>query len=355
MRSQSSIEFLTTYSFLILILSIAVSVILFIATAPTLTIPSQCSSFTGPTCNLAQIYTNQSLSYSMTTLSFTNSQSVPVNIISISVTIKASPYTGYCTPTFLYPGEQTTCVAQTGGTLSVSSLIQGYYQLNAQYCNSGVLYLSRANCTYETIAYSGAFGSMPQRSRSAVFSVVAAQSPNALHFLSYAVIKPPANAPVLPNNFSILQDGDWVSMISSGTIGYAFATNTPMLGTKYFGYTTQSYPSSLYWLNSNSVACSLPYNSLISIASTTLYFSSPASSTLNIKTSGEMEVFYKGPLPGSTWQSAFLGGNWLNQIQTLASNTATISFSKGLYSIAVMWSNPCGGGGQVFKLSGIPS
>ena len=106
MRSQSSLEFLATYSFLFLILGVVVSVILLLSGAPATSVQSQCSAFAGPTCNLVQIYTNQTAGYTTVTFSLTNSQAVPINVTNTIVTVKSNSYTGACTPNFLYPGEQ---------------------------------------------------------------------------------------------------------------------------------------------------------------------------------------------------------------------------------------------------------
>ena len=65
MKAQSSIEFLTTYSFLFLLLGIAVSIILFLSSAPVVSVPSQCTSFAGPTCNFVQLYSNASAAMSL--------------------------------------------------------------------------------------------------------------------------------------------------------------------------------------------------------------------------------------------------------------------------------------------------
>jgi hypothetical protein len=350
MRSQSSLEFLATYSFLFLILGVVVSVILLLSGAPATSVQSQCSAFAGPTCNLVQIYTNQTAGYTTVTFSLTNSQAVPINVTNTIVTVKSNSYTGACTPNFLYPGEQSTCTTSTGGPISPTTLVQGFYLLNAQFCNSGVANLSSGNCKFEDVQYSGSFASTPSRKRVIIFSVVALQAPSNLQLLPFSKIQV---IPTQPNNFTLMQNGAWASNVTNGNIVFAYATNAPMLGSSYYGVKTGQYPSFLSSLQNANVACSSPYNSMLSIASTTLYVSGTATPTVNIEAAGAMEVFYRVAAIGTVWQNVFAGSAWKSQTSTGYTNT--ISVSKNLYNVQVWWMNPCSNGGQVLQMTNIPS
>jgi hypothetical protein len=343
-----------------MILGIAVTVIFFMATAPTFTLPSQCSAFAGPTCNLVQIYTNRTVNYTLITLSLTNSQSVPINITNTIVTLRNGKAMGSCTPSFMYPGEETTCVARSLGSMSLTNIAQGLYQLNAKYCNSGVFNLSNVNCTFENVVYSGSFLTVPQKNKVVVFSVAALQSPLTSNLLPFSAI---SAAPIQPNNYTALQNSDWVSNITTdGTLAYAFSTNILAFGGPYLGYKTQLYPSTLSSLSNNNIninsngACSgsPPYNSMLSIASTTLWLNSSATSSLRIETGDAMEVFYRLAGPGNAWSNAFTGSAWKSQNPTVY-GPKSIGFIQGLYNIEILWSNSCGGGAQVLKISGLPS
>lgn len=359
MRSQSSIEFLSTYSFLFLLMGVVISVIIFVTNSPSTIIPSQCSALGGPVCNFVQIYTNQSADYSLITFSLTNSQSVPINVTNTIVTVKSSTYTGACTPSFLYPGQSSTCAAQIGAAASTTSLVQGFYQLNAAFCNSGAGSLSSyAACNFELVQYGGAFVTTPSVLRSMVFSVAALQGPSNLQLLPFSSI---SASPTQPSNFTLMQNGGWTSNITSGTLAYAFAGKGAMLGSSYLGYKTLPYPSSLSTLSNPDIACSSPFNSILSIASTTLYISSAASAPLTIETGGGMNVFYRVAQPGTAWQNSPGSGAWTsgqlsgNQVATTFPAN-TLSLSKGLYNLEVWWTNPCGsGGGQVFTLGSLPN
>ncbi len=358
MRLQSSVEFLTTYSFLFIILGVVMAVLIFVVSAPASTIPSQCSSFGGPNCNYIQVYTNETYGYSLITFSIVNSQPSPINVTNTIVTVKNSNYVGACTPSFLDPGEYSTCSVEFNTFSPTTQLMQGFYQLNAQFCNSGVSSLSQTQCNYELVQYSGSFVTMPSRFKSIVFSVAALQSPGNLQLLPFTSI---SAYPIQPSNFTLMQNGGWSANITSGTLAYAFAGQGAMLGNSYLGYKTLPYPTSLSMLSNPNIACVAPYNSVLSIASTTLYVSAAASAPLTVETGGGIEFFYKVAQPGTAWISVPGSAGWgaaqlsSNQVATpFPANTLTLS--KGLYNMEVWWTNPCGsGGGQVFTLGSLPS
>lgn len=344
MRSQSAIEFLSTYSFLFIILGIAMSMIMFLSLAPSLSLPSQCNAFSGPTCNFVALTTNSVAGYSLVTLSITNSQSVPINITSMNTTIKGAVSPGACTPTFLYPGQEATCVSPVNSIYSLSSLVEGYYVLNAQYCNSVVSSVSIANCNFETVYYSGSFSTEPTTITPIVFSVVASQSPKTSSLIPYSM-----SLITEPNTYTILQNGDWVANLTGYAIGYAFANKPTMIGQTYFTFNTGQFPQILSSLSNNNIACTSPYNSMFSIASTTLYVNPAMPLNVLVETAGAVAVFYREVQPGLPWYSVFGSGAWMSQGPTkYVSNT--INFNKDFYNIEVVWSNPCGSGGQIFEM-----
>ncbi len=352
MRSQSSIEFLSTYTFLFVLIGVVLSVILYITVAPSVSVPSQCAAFSGPTCSFIALYANSSAGYSSATFSIINSQSVPINITNTIVTIKGATGVGACTPSFLYPGQGSSCTTPLSVVLNAGYLVQGFYTLNAQYCNSGVHSISQLNCTYETVSYSGSFASTPLRTRRILFNVVISKGPSFVQLLPFNAI---STVPNQPSNYPILQNGFWIGNVSStGTIGYAFATAGPMLGMSYLGYKAVSFPQSVSSLNNAGVSCLPPFNSLLDIASTTLYISSATNSPVSIETSGAMEVFYKVAQTGTVWQNVFGGAGWSSQ-PPAQYGPNSILLSKGLYNVEVVWSNPCGSAGQVLTLGSIPN
>jgi len=269
----------------------------------------------------------------------------------MSTVVKNFVSAGACTPSLLYPGQQATCVSNVSKSYQTGTFLPGFYTVNAQYCNSGIGAVSSGNCAYEKVVYGGSFSSTTSASRAIVFSVLSAQGPSDLQLLSYNAIK---NLPMRPNNFTILQSGDWVGNVTGGVTAYALASNGAMLGLPYFGYLTKLFPQTASSLRNGGVACANPYNSLLSIASTTLYLSSAVTSSVSIEAGGAMEVFYKLAQTGTVWQSTFGGSAWKSQGAT-AYGPTSITLNKGIYNIEVVWSNPCGAGGQVLKMTNIPN
>ena len=348
MRSQSSIEFLTTYGFLFLILAIVFSVLFFVAKAPTTSIQTSCTAFAGPTCNFADLYSNANSGYSVLTAVLANSQPVPINITGFSVIINSNTFTGNCTPTFLYPGQLATCAADNNVAYTGTGPIDGFYTLPALYCNSGSGSVSQANCTYEKVTYSGSFVARATSADSLIFSVAALQGPASQSLLPFSFI---ASNPHLPPNYTITQNGDWVANVTGGTAAYAFTT-TGAWGTSYLGYKPLPFPGSVSSLRSSEVACGAPYNSTLSVASTTMYISSADTANVAIETDDAMDVFYKVAQPGTVWQNVFGGAAWHGQGATQYGPNS-ISLSPGLYNVEVWWSNTCGGGGQTFVFSNL--
>lgn len=365
MRAQSSIEFLTTYSFLFLILGVVVSVLIFLAMGTTTSVPQQCTSYGGPNCNFVSMYTSKG-GYSLVTLSITNSQSVPINVTGMTATVKNANYAGSCTPSFLYPGQEATCVSSVNIGYSPGVTVQGFYSLNAMFCNSGVAALQKANCTFDANfpgrAYGGSFTTTPLSTKQISFSVIASQTPPSLtsNLISYnsllLKVTSPNSLPLQPNNYTVLQNGDFVANSTSGGVAfYSFATQgSPMLGVTYFFHTpTSLFPASISSLNNGGVSCGAnpPFNSVLGIASTTIYLSSSNSIKFDVETDGATEIFYRQVQPGVLWQSVFGGTAWKQQAATLYTNTVTLN--QGLNDISVVWSNPCGSGGQALRISGL--
>jgi hypothetical protein len=346
MRSQSSLEFLTTYSFLFIILGIVMSIIVFLSMAPGTFLPSQCNAFSGPTCNFVALTSNSAAGYSLVTISVTNSQSVPINITSMNTTIKSALSPGACTPTFLYPGEEATCVSPVNSIYGLTSLVEGYYTLNAQYCNSGISSLSGGNCIFEKVVYSGSFSIEPTTITPVVFSVVASQGPMTLNLIPYSM-----NLITEPNNYTILQNGEWVGNATKYAIGYAYANKATMIGQKYFTYNTIQFPQIFSSLSNNNIACSYPYNSILSIASTTLYVNSAVTLNVLVEDSGAIGVFYREVQPGDAWTSLYGASAWKPQ-SLVKYGPTSISLNKDFYNIEVVWSDSCGSGGQAFEIGG---
>ena len=344
MKGQSAIEFLTTYGFVFIILGIVISVLFYFAAVPKASLPMQCSSFGGPNCNFVQYYTNSTDNYGYVLMSITNSQSAPINISNITVTVRNSKSIGVCSPSFLYPGGETTCLALFSSPSAAQTLVQGFYSINSKYCNNGLNSIgSGANCT-ETANYGGAFTTTASTSKVYVFSAVAMQGPPVQQLPPYS------SSPILPQGWTIMQNGDWVA---NSTFSYSYGTaGSSYIGTTYLGVKTTVFPASVSALGNGNIACSAPYNSMASTAYTLFYVPAATNAVFKIETTGAMAVYYKGPnVPSWTPVPGIGSSAWKSQSATeYTSNTVSLT-AAGIYYLATMWANGCGSGMQALNVS----
>ena len=356
MKAQSAIEFLTTYGFLFAIIGVTLSFIAFLASSAASSVPSQCSSYAGPSCNFVSFYSNTVSTYSVVTLSITNTQSVPINITDIAVTVRGTTFAGACAPQLVYPGQQATCVAANALAPSIGSTVQGLYSIDAKYCNLGLSAVSKGNCAvpsaanYATVSYGGSFTTGAVQQQIALFSVAAAVGPSNFNGLSYNSFLR-NNGPLIPLNYTIMQNGDWVTNVNSGNTVYAFSSSNSFVNT-ILGVAPGSFPQSVYTtLGTNNVACPSPFNSVLSLASTVIYLrGSTATANVVVITDNAIAVFIK-PAPASntiTWNSVFGSNEWgPNLPVTQASNTFSLN-GGSIYYLEVLWENTCGPGVQEF-------
>ncbi|MDE1845663.1 MAG: hypothetical protein KGH53_00040 [Candidatus Micrarchaeota archaeon] len=345
MKLQSSIEFLTTYSFLFLLIGIIISFLFFFATAPRSVIPGQCTSLTGLSCASVIDYVNRSLGYSLLTFSFSNSQPVPVNILSMQVLINtANSFSSGCIPNVVYPGGSFTCIGAMAQTPAVGTTVSGFYTINTLYCNSGVSSLQN-NCTAgSAIQYSGSFSTTATATKPLFFSVLTLLSPQATQIPVYQT-----NPLALPVGFTRVQNGGWTTVTSNYGFGSSAFVGNTFLGTRVGPFTT-----STSFLSNNNVACANPYNSLLSMAYTAFYVpaSKAGTGTVSMYANNALEVYYA---PSSfAWSNVLGGGAW-NANQGPSSFAAnSITLSAGINYLAILWDHDCGPGVQVVKLTGLP-
>lgn len=343
MRLQSAVEFISTYGFMFLILTLVIALVLFLAsyngTAPT----TQCNSFSTLTCNYANFYPNVTYGHGELTLSFTNDQNTPINITSISTTLDNYTILGVCSPNFLYPGQESSCLSSIPINSITLSLHNGQYQVKAGYCNSGIAFLNSTSCIYSNVTYAGTFQVYNNPNDTTPFSVIAGlippsnQLPNLL------------STPIMTANNLIVQNGDLVALRNLTGMGYAFGTSS-FLTSSYFGMNVLPFPSVISTLNNNAITCSSPFNSLISISYSNFFI--PATKTIQFKAYADnaIEIYYKLNT-STTWSSAFAGAGWTTG--TPSTQSTTHSLTAGLYQLAVAWANTCGNGVQAMSINGI--
>lgn len=355
LRAQSSIEFITTYSFLIAIVAFVISIILVIAVSSASVVPSQCVSFGGPSCSLVALYTNVTSGYSLVTLSVSNSQSVPINITNATAAVGSKTYFGACAPQYLYPGQSATCIVNITVPQRMGTLVYGTYSLNAKYCNTGVSSVSKGWCNvpslanWQPVSYGGSFTASPSSYLTIVFSVTAAQGPKSLSSLAYSAV---SGSNTLPLNFTVLQNGDWVGNLTSGKTSYSFATGgSSFIGNTYFGRNTLLFPQSLSALGNGNTACSSPFNAVLSAASTCFFTNaSSIGSNIILYTNNPTEVYYARMRPFQPtntviWNPVFGGSAWAKGAATQY-GPALINLQRGIYCFETVWFSGCGSGLQ---------
>jgi len=338
MKLQSAVEFLTTYSFLIIVLSAAILVVFFLVGTTKTAIESQCVSFSSIACNDMSFYSQAKTNYSIAIFSITNSQNAPINVTNITVTLKSVNYIGICAPSFLYQGQEATCMANLSTSLAQGSPAQGFYAVNAKFCDSPVG-SPISNCTSKA-SYGGSFYAYSQRSPVSIFSVIAGIGNSTGQLPAYNAM------PLLSTDYPTVNNGDWVAKQNATAIAYALGTVG--YSGNYFGVEASPFPSDLYYLDNNAISCSSGYNSTISYAYTAIYLNANTALSFNAYADNAIATWYRPA--GGGWTSVYGSSYWPSNSVNLASNS--ISLAKGLYSIAVGWSNSCGPGLQAFELTG---
>jgi hypothetical protein len=368
MKSQSAVEFLSTYGFMLSILGVTIVIVIFLASSSVSLLPSKCTAFAGPSCNFVSVYSNAYAGYSLVTLSVTNSQSVPINLTGASFIVGGTAAQGFCAPQLVYPGQGATCVANLMRTYPVGSAVQGSYILSAVYCNLGISSVSKGGCSNSASVpanslaqYGGSLSTVVVQQQQVLFSTAAAVGPpnfqGAQSGMSGLASFTTNNAPTIPLNFTIMQNGDWVSVVNP-TNGVSYAFNTiNIAGNLYSGLNAIPFPQSVSSLNTYGIACSYPFNTVISLASTVIYISANSPASVVAVADNSIEVFYKPASLSTGWSNVFGGSAWGLTGATVTGPTNTPSLGQGLYYVEVLWENTCGAGLQEFSLasSGIAS
>ncbi|MDE1824778.1 MAG: hypothetical protein KGH61_00995 [Candidatus Micrarchaeota archaeon] len=344
MKLQSSIEFLLTYSFLFLLVGVIMSFLFFFATAPKAIIPSSCQANGGIQCNTAIDYVNQSGGYSLITISLSNMQSVPINLSGVQVTINtANSIAGGCVPFVLYPGQSATCIAAMTQTPTAQSTVNGFFSVNALYCNSGLLNLANGCIGGTNVQYGGSFSITAIQQKTLVFSVQVGQSPTTQQSPIY-----PASPLSMPGGYINVQNGEVTALAN----GYGFGTAN-YINQRHVNLIVGPFPSSVSALNAKT-ACSGIYNTTYSIASTAIYVpaAKPSSPVINAYADNGMEVFYR--TSSKVWSNVLDGSLWSPATGVGTAGPDTITLSTGAVNyLAIDWYNSCGDGVQMLSIHGL--
>ena len=338
-KSQSAIEFMTTYSFVMIILISSILVVFFLVSSTRTDIGAQCAGYGSVSCSQVSIYSGRGSSFSLVTMVVDNGQNAPIEVSNVIVSYREVAYTGICAPERLLQGEEAVCLAKIDKGFAIGKAVQGYFSINANYCNSQLVNLGICN---ESVSYAGSFYAYSQPFQTPVYSVIAEAGNYTTQLPQYG------NSPYLPIKYRTVNDGDWTPSTKGNSFTYAFATT----GTSgnYLGSPASQFPQSLYYLNSNSVACSPPYNTTLSMASTGIYLSYPTSVTFNAFADNAIAAWYL-PSGSTTWNSIYGNSGW-SILHSFGPTSNTVTLGSGLYTVEVEWANTCGPGIQAFQISG---
>ena len=203
MRAQSSVDFLVTYGWALLLIAIVLALLYSYITLPANIVPGSCNFYGSISCSDIQ------LSAHALTLYVLNSQSFPMNGPSLYVSIGGqNSVTSSCVPNFVLPGgEMASTVNSLPITTTLSSLYSGYLYLSAGYCGLANNYATTGNCvSAPSLTYSGSFSahSEPQTNPIpyAANYVIYVTVKNASQ--SHGTMKDPFYAQVMMGNFPVV-------------------------------------------------------------------------------------------------------------------------------------------------------
>ncbi|MEM0200970.1 MAG: hypothetical protein QXD23_01025 [Candidatus Micrarchaeaceae archaeon] len=344
-KGQSTIEFMSTYGFMFLVLGIAILAIFLLTTYTNTIQDTTCNSFSNIMCNFVEYYYNTTYNYGVLQFAIENGQSTPINITNISSNVTSISSSGVCSPSFLYPAQESLCKIIFNKTYFGSQVTSGVYNINLGYCNSKVTGLNESGCIYNNSVYGGAFDVYPSNEEITPFVSIIGLLPNNIRSINEL------SQPTIPNNYTIIQNGDFVSYTSGNSISYALG-NGAYIGNTYFGLITVPYPGLLSSLNNQNIACSSPYNSLLSISYTSFYMYDSNTISISAYATNAIQVYYKN-IKWQSWVPAFTS-SW-NGNSGLTQYISSNFIPSGNYELAIAQTSDCGNNLQAFKINGIYS
>ena len=160
-KSQSAVEFISTYSFVFLIIAIVLFLLFLFSSIPTKILPFQCTVFSGFSC-IDVIYRLMG-SNSQIVVSLTDTQPGVINVGAFYAKINSVAAIGTCTPSALLPGNVVTCTATLPLTASSGGIYSGVFNITANYCTNGVGNISNTTCSAgSSFVYAGSLTAQAQ-------------------------------------------------------------------------------------------------------------------------------------------------------------------------------------------------
>ena len=133
-RGQSALEFLATYAFVFLTISIVLLLLFAFSSIPKNILPTQCSFYSGFQCLDAALVVNASGVPELIVIA-SDSEPGVVNVSSFSAFLNYhSSKSGYCVPRVATAGEKIYCIANFTGSVTLGSVYTGTFKVIANYC-----------------------------------------------------------------------------------------------------------------------------------------------------------------------------------------------------------------------------
>ncbi len=148
-RSQTALEFLTTYELVFIIIAVILALLYVFINVPKTLLPTQCSFFSGFSCG-DLIYTINQTHHTGSTLVVVASDTEPgiVNISNFSASIAGiKSSNGYCAPNSIVDGQELYCLANFAYTPTIGSLYTGSFNINANYCVGSPSQINNVPCS----------------------------------------------------------------------------------------------------------------------------------------------------------------------------------------------------------------
>jgi hypothetical protein len=163
-RAQSAIEFVTSYSWLLLIIAIVLILLYMFIGAPSTVVPSACSFENGVYCNDIILAANTSTHTTKLLLLMTNTQPYPIANPSMYAQINGvNTSVASCEPSLANAGSQLFCIVALPLNSSLNAFVTGQVYLNAKYCGLPGSPVSKGSCpVYQEETYTGEFSAHAQ-------------------------------------------------------------------------------------------------------------------------------------------------------------------------------------------------
>ncbi|MCL5430637.1 MAG: hypothetical protein M1504_04175 [Candidatus Marsarchaeota archaeon] len=156
-KAQSATEFIISYSWAFLIITIIIAVLFTFVALPRNIVPSQCVSYGGFVCSDSSLVTSTSGSNVIILIS--DSQEGVIAIQAFNVIVDNQyVYGGTCTPNTISNGEYSYCIATSTFAPALAQAYSGTFNITANYCAGGASSVSSESCSPSNgFVYSGSF------------------------------------------------------------------------------------------------------------------------------------------------------------------------------------------------------